>query len=105
MFAPNPDKISANTPKRYVPVRPLFVIASRLTKKSKNPIEILGRAINILILKNKKPKNIKIKGAKKDIPPKFLSKLSLILIRNAPFLVKDKRSINPVTIKPKEKIE
>jgi len=79
--------------------------ASRDRKKSKNPTEIFIPDKNNFSFINKNPKNISTKGKRKEALPKYRSKRLLIKTNELPFLVKDKRSIMPVTIRPKAKIE
>ncbi len=74
-------------------------------KKRKKPIETLARDKKNLSLRNKNPTKIRKNGKRKEVAPKYFSKVLLININEDWLFVKDKREIKPRRINPKEKIE
>jgi len=75
-------------------------------KKSKYPKETLSPDKNNLNFKNKNPKNIKTKGKRIAMLPKYCFKSSLMKIKDVLFLVKkDRRRIIPRTMNPNAKRE
>jgi hypothetical protein len=98
-------KILEMVPKSPSPIIPPRVKAERDRKNKRYPRDTLTPDRNIFNLKNKNPKNIKTKGKRKAVLPKYLFSKSLIRIKELPFLEKDKRRIMPKTINPNAKIE
>lgn len=90
---------------RYCPFIPLFVIARRLVKKIRKPIETLGFDKKSFRRRRKNPRRIKNIGKSKDKNPKYLESRLFISIKEFPLFEKDKRSKRPVRIRPKETIE